>query len=202
MSAPISAQNNRDFLNIARAGVSVSLGLTGDQQGFGLLRALASFSHFLDAGPLGGWQFRAEAQMTRPPDLESVYLVDERVHLSLVAPTVAGWNLRFDTDATAQGGLDPATATQRGVDASADVSRGFMLPGLGQEHRVHLRLTEDHTQTPLFATDQRSTRASLDYTHPIGLGSIGTDLAAIRTQTNGAPSATSTRIEVKFSRPF
>jgi hypothetical protein len=202
LSVPVPAQSNRDLLKVSRADVSVSLGLTGDEQGFGLMRALASFSHFLDAGPFGGWQFRAEAQLSRPPDLESAYLIDERVRLSLTPPQLAGWDLRFDAGASTQGGLDPSSAAARGLDLSGDLSHGFVVPGLGQEHRFHLRLAEDQTQDRVWGTDQRTTSASLGYTHTIRLGLIGTDLAVIRTQPAAAPAATSTRVEVKFARPF
>jgi hypothetical protein len=202
LTAPVSAQSNRDFFKVARSDVSVSLGLTGGEQGFGLMRALASFSHFLDAGPFGGWQFRAEAQVSRPPDLESAYLIDESVHFSLTPPQLAGWSLRFDAGAASQGGFDPASAAERGFDLSGDLARGFIVPGTGQEHRLHLRLTEDRTQDRVWGTDQRSTRASLGYTHAIRSGSIGTDLAVIRTQPTTAPAVTSTRVEVKFARPF
>jgi hypothetical protein len=201
-SVSASAQSNHDLFKVARADVSVSLGLTGDEQGFGLMRALASFSHFLNAGPFGGWQFRAEAQLSRPPDLESAYLVDERVHLSLTPPQLAGWTLRFDAAAASQGGFDPASASERGFNLSGDLSRGFIVPGMGQEHRLHLQVTEDRTQDRAWGTDQLSARASLGYTHAIRLGSIGTDLAVIRTQPATAPAVTSTRVEVKFARPF
>jgi hypothetical protein len=202
LSAPASAQSNRDLLKVARADVAVSLGLTGDEQGFGLMRALASFSHFLDAGPLGGWQFGAEAQLSRPPDLESAYLVDERVRLSLTPPQLAGWSLRFDAGAASQGGFDPSSATQRDLSLSGDLSHGFVVSSLGQEHRLHVRLSENRTQDRVWGTDQQTTRASLGYTHTIVLGSIGTDLAVIRTQPLTAPASTSTRVEVKFARPF
>jgi hypothetical protein len=201
-SVSASAQSNHDLFKVARADISVSLGLTGDEQGFGLMRALASFSHFLNAGPFGGWQFRAEAQLSRPPDMESAYLVDERVRLSLTPPQLAGWSLRFDAGAASQGGLDPTSASERGFNLSGDLSRGFILPGMGQEHRLHLHVTEDRTQDRLWGTDQLSTRGSLGYTHAIRLGSIGTDLAVIRTQPVTAPAVTSTRVEVKFARPF
>jgi hypothetical protein len=202
LTASVPAQGNRDFFKVARADVSVSVGLTGGEQGFGLMRALASFSHFLDAGPFGGWQFRAEAQLSRPPDLESAYLVDERVRLSLTPPQLGGWSLRFDAGAASQGGFDPASASERGFNFSGDLSRGFVVQGMGQEHRLHLQVSEDRTQDRVWGTDQLSTRASLGYTHAIRLGSIGTDLAVIRAQPATAPAVTSTRVEVKFARPF
>lgn len=202
LAAPVAVQGNREIFKVAQADVSVSLGLTGSEQGFGLMRALASFSHFLNAGPFGGWQFRAEAQVARPPDLETAYLIDERVRLSLTPPQLGGWSLHLDAAAASQGGFDPAEAMARGLNLSADLSRGFLVPGMGQEHRLHLRLSEDRTQDRISGTDQQSAGASLGYTHSLGFGSVGSDLAVIRTQPVGAPAATTMRVEVKFARPF
>ena len=203
LSAPVAVQRDRDLFKVARADLAMSVGLTGSDQGFGLLRALASFSHFLNVGPLGGWQFYAEAQLARPPDFEATYLVDEQVRLALTPPAFGGWSLRFDAGGGTQGSFDPNNAMERGLNLSADLSRGFVLPGLDRaEHRLHFRLAEDRTEDRISGVDAQNTRAILGYSHALGIGSLGSDLAVIRTQPEGAPAATSMRVEVKFARPF
>ena len=203
LSAPVSVPRDRDLFKVAGAGLAMSVGLTGSDQGFGLLRALASFSHLLNVGPLGGWQFRAEAQLARPPDFEATYLVDEHVRVSLTPPAFGGWSLRFEAGGGTQGSFDPNNAMERGLNLSADLSRGFILPGLGRdEHRLHFRLAEDRTEDRVSGVDAQNTRAILGYSHSLGIGSLGSDLAVIRTQPDGAPAATSMRVEVKFARPF
>lgn len=202
-SKPVSPQSDRDLFKVARADVAVSVGLTGSDQGFGLLRALASFSHFLNAGPLGGWRFYAEAQLARPPDFEAAYLVDEHFRFSVTPPALGGWALRLDAGGSAQGAFDPTDAMQRGLSLSGDLSRGFVLDGLGpEEHRLHFRLAEDRTEDRVSGVDAQNTRAIFGYSHALGIGSLGSDVSVIRTQPEGAPTTTSLRVEVKFARPF
>jgi len=203
LSAPLSTQTSHELIKLTRADVSVSLGLTGgSDQGFNLMRALAQFSHFLNAGPLGGWQLGAEAQLGRPPDLESTYLVDERVRLSLTPPALAGWSLRFDAGATTQGGLDPATAKGRTNEVSADFSRNFVMPGSIAPDRIHLRFAADTAQDWLWGTDRDTNSATLGYTHAITAGSIGTEFVATRPFPLSTGASVTKRVEVKFTRPF
>jgi hypothetical protein len=202
LSARIVEQSDHDLLRLSRADVAVKLGLTGSEQGLGLMRALASISHFLNAGPFGGWQLHADAQVARPADLEAAYLVDEQVHLSLTPPSVAGWNLHFDAKSQAEGGLDPSNALERGLTFSADLSHSFILPGATTAHELHVRLDREEAQSRVNGTDQQSKRASFGYSHAFGLNSISSDLAVIRTQPAGANATTSMRVEVKFARPF
>jgi hypothetical protein len=203
LSAPLSPQTSHELIKLTRADVSVSLGLTGgSDQGFDLMRALAQFSHFLNAGPLGGWKLGAEAQLGRPPDLESTYLVDERVRLSLTPPELAGWNLRFDAGAVTQGGFDPATAKGRTNEVSADLSRSFVMPGSIEPDSIHLRLAADTVQEWLWGSDRDTNSATFGYTHAITAGSIGTEFVATRPFPLSTGAAINKQVEVKFTRPF
>ena len=202
LSPHIVEQSDHDLFKLSHADVAVKLGLTGGEQGLGLMRALASVSHFLNAGPLGGWQLHADAQIARPADLEAAYLVDEQVHLSVTPPFFAGWNLHFDAKSQAEGGLDQNNALERGLTFSADLSHSFMLPGATTGHELHLRLDQEKAQSRISGTDQQSKRASFGYSHVFGLSSVSSDLAVIRTQPLGADATTSMRVEIKFARPF
>jgi hypothetical protein len=200
-SAP--APVNHELLRIARADVSMKLGYVETAEpGSGLMRLLMSFSHFLNSGPLAGWQFRADAQLGRPPVLGSDSLLDERVKLFLGAKPIDGWNLHFDAIAVSHGTLDPSMAGERSLEVAADVSRAFIIPGLGQEHRVNLRLAEQNTQDRVAGTDRQATRATFGYAHNLGFGTIGADLALTRFTPGDSSNRNEARTEIKFTRPF
>lgn len=168
----------------------------------GLMRLLMSFSHFLSSGPLAGWQFRADAQLGRSPILRSDSPLDERVKLFLGAKPLAGWNLHFDAIAVSHGTFDPGMAGERSFEVAADVSRIFIVPGWGQEHRFDLRLAQESAQDRVAGTDRQATRATFGYAHDFGFGSIGADLALTHFTPTDSYNRTEARTEIKFTRPF
>jgi hypothetical protein len=202
--ATTPAVENRDLFRVAHADLAMTLGYVGDAQpGSGLVRLLASFSHFLTAGPLAGWQFRANAQVARPPNLSADSQIDERVKLFLGAKPIEGWNLHFDAIATSRGSFTPGMAADRNLEVAADISRILIVPGWGQGHSIDLRLSEGSAQDRFATTAQQATRATLGYSHNLGLGSLGADLALAHfAPGEGAAAHTEARTEIKFYHPF
>jgi hypothetical protein len=197
------ALGNREFLRVSHADVSMALGyVDGAQPGSGLIRLLTSFSHFLSSGPLAGWQFRADAQLGRPPTVGPDSAFDERVKLFLGAKPIAGWNLHFDATATNQGAFSLDAGAARSLEVAADISRIFIVPGWGQAHSLDIRFAEENTEDRVAGTSEESKRATLGYSHNLGFGSIGADFALIRFSPGDNTTHIDARSEIKFSRPF
>ncbi len=201
LAAP--APQNRDFFRVAHADVTMTLGYVDNAQpGAGLMRLLASFSHFLSAGPLAGWQLRADAQVTRPPMMGPSSVLDERVKLFLGTKPAGGWSLHFDAVAATQGAISPGLAPDRSLEVAADVSRIFIVPGWGQDHSIDLRLSQGDVKDRVAGTDAQASKATLGYSHNTSFGTIGADVSLVRFGPGDSANHSETRSEIKFSRPF
>jgi hypothetical protein len=201
--AATPAPQNRDFFRVAHADLSMTLGYVDNAQpGSGLMRLLASFSHFLSVGPLAGWQFRADAQLARPPMMGPAGVLDERVKLFLGTKPAGGWSVHFDATAASQGALSPGLAPDRSFEVAADVSRIFIVPGWGQAHSIDLRLSQGDAKDRVAGTDAQASKATLGYSHNLSFGTIGADVSLVRFAPGDSANHSEARSEIKFSRPF
>lgn len=202
LCATLTVPASRDLLRLTRSDVAVSLGVVGgDQQSFGLMRALASFSHLLDLGPFAGWVVHGEAQVTGQPLLGGTPPVAERAIFSASPQSFAAWGLRFDAGVALSGVFDPLVAA-RTFDVAANASRHFVVPGWTGDHQVNLRLAHDNVTSTMSGAETQTMRATFGYAHSLSLGSIGADFAYERSTAPDTPIQDSSVMTIKFARPF